>query len=183
MTVVLTRAKPRGRWARQMRRRHKKERGRPCEDGGRNGRCIYKPGPAGLPATPRARQAAWEDCPPEPPGQPVLPATCFTLLASRVMRQYIYVVWSPWFCANLLPQSLETNTEWCGGRRGRRNHNQTGEHCTGPHTRCGCSMPNSGDGNGVNQEESVPRFSRLASYISPVCITHTKLIYWTLIMC
>ena len=150
---------------------------------GRDGRCIYKPGPPGLPATPRARQSAWVDCPSEPPGQPVLPATHFTLLASRAMRQYIYVLWSPWFCANLLLQSLETNTEWCGGRRWGRNHSQTGEHCSGPHARRDCSTPNSGDGNGGDQEESVPQFSRLTSYISPMCITHTKLIYWALIMC
>ena len=150
---------------------------------GRDGRCIYKPGPPGLPATLRARRAAWVDCPSEPPGQPVPPATRFTLLASRTMKRYIYVLWSPWFCANLLLQSLETNTEWCGGRRWGRNHRQTGEHCTGPHVRRDCSTPNSGDGNGGDQEESVPQFSCLTSYIFPMCITHTKLIYWALIMC
>ena len=44
------------------------------------------------------------------------------------------------------------------------------------HTR-GVTAPNSGDGNGGDQEASVPWFSRLTSYISPMCITHTKLTY------
>lgn len=169
MTGVLRRAKPRGRWDGQKRRRHRRtEEGFVKTEAETEG-CIYKPRNTRLAGNHQSQDSSsgWILSQNLRSNQPCQ-RLGFTLPACRAVRQYVYVLLSLQFCGNLSLQSLETNAKWLGGKRERRNHNQTGKHCTGPHMRCDCFTPNSGDGNGWSQEESTTQFSYLTSYNFPL---------------